>query len=133
MWGALSTAPLIDRQSPPELGITDPEALPESQACPIPHPASAWFADAGRHRRERSSHKRWQWKRLWSTPRSIVVRVTGDCGDRSLWFRSEEMAWQEPPSTVDFVAIALAHLAASCGSDLTIDGPVTAAQLERLD
>lgn len=80
-----------------------------------------------------------------TTPRTIRARVTraeADCitvevsgaVDRPpLELSSSTQVWQVPPPHHDFAAIALAQFAASEGHDLVVEGPVTSAQLDRID
>lgn len=62
----------------------------------------------------------------------VEVR-TDDAAPRCLHYRSERGLWTTPAPTHDFVAVALAQYAAAVGHDLHVEGPVTAAQLDRLD
>lgn len=64
---------------------------------------------------------------------SLVVEVAGPMGTRALEYLSPDPVWPAPPPTLDFAAVALAQFAASEGCDLHLDGPVTRAQLERLE
>jgi hypothetical protein len=66
-------------------------------------------------------------------PHRLVVTVADDDGTRALHWTSPDRAWPTPPPVHDFVAVALAQLAAAAGRDLVIDGPVSRAQLEALD
>jgi hypothetical protein len=66
-------------------------------------------------------------------PDAIVVHVDTGTGTRPLEYRSPEPVWRRAPRTLDFAAVALAQYAASRGTDLHLEGPVSAAQLERLD
>ena len=68
-----------------------------------------------------------------ASPNAIAVRVESPDGPRLLEYRSPEPVWESEPPTSDFVAVALAQFASAHGCDLVIDGPVTTAQLERLD
>jgi hypothetical protein len=64
----------------------------------------------------------------------LVVDVRHDDRPaRPLLFRSPDPLWTNPPSTLDFAAIALAQYAAAHGEDLHLVGPVTAALLDNLD
>lgn len=64
---------------------------------------------------------------------ALIVRVEDRHGVRRLQYRSPVPLWNVPPPTLDFVAVALAQLASAAGVDLVIEGPVSRAQLERLD
>lgn len=68
-----------------------------------------------------------------ATPGEIAVDVQGPDGGRRLEYRSPDPVWTSPPTTADFIAIALAQYAAAAGHDLHVDGPVTRRQLDRLD
>jgi hypothetical protein len=69
-----------------------------------------------------------------ATQDAISVSVDGpaDTGG-ALTFSSPDPVWAELPATHDFIAVSLVQYAASEGCDLHVEGPVTSAQLERLD
>ena len=64
----------------------------------------------------------------------MVVDVRhGDRPARPLHFRSPDPLWTNPPTTLDFAAVALAQDAAAHGEYLHLVGPVTAALLDNRD
>jgi hypothetical protein len=64
----------------------------------------------------------------------ISVSVAGPAGTGgTLTFSSPDPVWEALPPTHDFIAVSLVQYAASEGCDLHVEGPVTSAQLERLD
>ena len=64
----------------------------------------------------------------------ISVSVAGPAGTGgTLTFSSPDPVWEALPPTHDFIAVALVQYAASEGCDLHVEGPVTSAQLDRLD
>jgi hypothetical protein len=69
-----------------------------------------------------------------ATETEIAVAVEGPSGTGgTLRFSSPDPVWGALPPTHDFIAVSLVQYAASEGCDLHVEGPVSAAQLERLD
>jgi hypothetical protein len=65
---------------------------------------------------------------------AITVAVEGpDATGGTLELVSPDPVWESLPPTHDFIAVSLVQYAASEGCDLHVEGPVTTAQLERLD
>lgn len=63
----------------------------------------------------------------------VTVEVEGPRGRGVLEYRSPEPLWRAAPPTLDFAAVALVQYAASSGTDLVVEGPVSREQLEHLD
>jgi hypothetical protein len=62
----------------------------------------------------------------------LTVRVDLGGQVRLLDYVGQGPTWERLPPTLDFVAVALVHLASETGRNLHVDGPVSAVQLDRL-
>jgi hypothetical protein len=67
------------------------------------------------------------------TPCRLQVRVDEPGRTSHLVYESPDPLWDDAPTTLDFVAVALAQYASAAGEPLHVHGPVTQRQLEHLD
>jgi hypothetical protein len=67
------------------------------------------------------------------TPQQLRVAVQEPGRSGHLVYESDDPLWERAPTTLDFVAVALAQYASAAGEPLHVAGAVTRRQLENLD